>query len=202
MSSITLFAEHGVAPDLITFGVLALCCHSKEDMTQLLSDLNQRGLRPNMAILATLVKNACVKMNPGLVEFALRKVERSGLRPNPTLLRNLERFHGEYRQHVLVLEREQQAKAAAETQTKTLVKETGGSASDHVPAIVRWERDVRNFAGWERFRQYCADWLSRADLDSEAEAHPWKQYVNERDLQRAEEKGDKEITDIMGRGKK
>ncbi len=166
-------------------------------MNQLLSDMRRQGFRPNMEILGTLVNNACRTMDPTFVTFALGKAEASGLDPSPRLLRDLERFHHNFRRHVLFLEREKRPPEAETTDVSVRgAKKSGSNDRNFVPPAVRRDRDERGFAGWREFRERYAGWLARAEVDAGAEAHPWRQYLNRRDVERARH-GDSAVRDIL-----
>ncbi len=42
--TLALYSHYQVVPDVITFGVLALCCRGKSQMIQLMRDMDKQGL--------------------------------------------------------------------------------------------------------------------------------------------------------------
>ncbi len=55
-------------------------------------------------------------------------------------------------------------------------------SSAGVHPAVRRERDEHGYRHWRHFRQRYAEFLSRAEVDTDADAHPWRQFLNEKDV--------------------
>ncbi|XP_022244513.1 pentatricopeptide repeat-containing protein 1, mitochondrial-like isoform X2 [Limulus polyphemus] len=55
---LSLIRKYGLYPDIVTFGVLALGCKTKNLGLQLLEEMEAAGFRPNVEIFGSLVRNA------------------------------------------------------------------------------------------------------------------------------------------------
>lgn len=83
----------GYKPDLITYGVLALCCKSKAEAAHLLSEMAEHKYRVNIEILGSLLHMACFNMNFYYVVEILETCKQENVEPNKIFMDKLEEFY-------------------------------------------------------------------------------------------------------------
>merc|ERR1711874_265882 len=132
-----------------TFGCLAMCCTTQKETLRLVNDIRGLGSRINNVIMTTMIRNAARRWSPADMTVMLKIVEQEGLRPSTRMLKTVEDFHQEFRQHVLK-------------------KEQRGEWVPY-PVVLEMRNDLKN---WTEFRRFYKEWLERQDL--EPPEHPWE----------------------------
>nr|CAD7460767.1 unnamed protein product [Timema tahoe] len=79
-------------PDIVTFGVLALGCQTKEEAQALLWDMKEAGFRVNDIILGTLVRQATYQSHFGYVLLIMETARREEVTPGPQFMEHLRKF--------------------------------------------------------------------------------------------------------------
>jgi len=183
MDTLDIFAEYAVAPDIVTFGVLALCVRSRRASDTLLKDLDARGHRANEQILNTLVRAAERHRDAAWAADLVGAISRHMGRATPKLLTYLENFRRRYAKEVRLVER-------AKEKVK-LDKDNQENFQAH-PAIVI-EVDQHNLANWSHFLSVYENFLKSSEV--EPQVHPWRQFLTEKDMKTAEK--DKDFAQII-----
>uniref|UniRef100_A0A1B6FRY6 PROP1-like PPR domain-containing protein n=1 Tax=Cuerna arida TaxID=1464854 RepID=A0A1B6FRY6_9HEMI len=91
-SVLKMISDRNLRPDMMTFGVLAMTCQTQTLALQLIQDINNLGLRPNVEILGTLLKNACYLRDCAFVMEVMKILKKEDLKPNEQFLKHLENF--------------------------------------------------------------------------------------------------------------
>ncbi|XP_075226023.1 pentatricopeptide repeat-containing protein 1, mitochondrial [Lycorma delicatula] len=88
-----LIQRHRFSPDIVTFGVMALTCHTIEEATQLKTDIDEAGYRLNNEILGALLRNAVVTWDCKYVIEVMRTVIDECITPCPKFMSYLQQFY-------------------------------------------------------------------------------------------------------------
>ncbi|CAG5025236.1 unnamed protein product [Parnassius apollo] len=80
-------------PNIMTYGVLALACKTKENAEKILNEMKEKHLKVNIEILGALLRHGTVHRQFGYVLFIMDVVKQENLRPNEVFLKHLEAFH-------------------------------------------------------------------------------------------------------------
>ena len=157
-------AEYRVAPDILTYGGLAMCTReSGRHIYNFLADLKRLGVALNVEIASQLVGNAVHLMNGNAVAAVLKMCKEQNVKPNRRMLKKLDGFNEKIRDQVLLLE-----KTSGET-VESLLKRR----KIHTSVV----NDMKKgFPAYRNFRETYLNWLRE---------HPWRQFLSERDLERS-----------------
>jgi pentatricopeptide repeat domain-containing protein 1 len=79
-------------PDIVTYGVLALGCKTREEAWDLIDQMNLVGIKMNMPILGAMVKQGCCSKNFDYVMDILNIIRTFKMKPSEQLLETLNRF--------------------------------------------------------------------------------------------------------------
>lgn len=79
--------------NIMTYGVLAMTCNTREKAEQLLTEMKDNQLKVNIEILGTLLRNGTSKMQFGYVLYIMDVVKQERLRVNDVFIRHLEVFN-------------------------------------------------------------------------------------------------------------
>ncbi|CAH2237903.1 jg16706 [Pararge aegeria aegeria] len=85
--------KHNVKLNVMTYGVLALGCTTKEKAETLLSEMVDKKFKVNIEILGTLLKNATFQMQFGYILYIMEIVKRENIRVNDAFIKHLEIFN-------------------------------------------------------------------------------------------------------------
>lgn len=78
--------------NIMTYGVLAMACDTKEKATQLIEEMKEKGLKMNAEILGTLLKQGIYNNNFGYVLLIMNIAKNEKFQINDTFLSHLEQF--------------------------------------------------------------------------------------------------------------
>ena len=162
--TLDLANKHGVGLDLFTFGILSLCCRTRQHIVQLFEAMESHGgCSPNLEIFGALLSSASHRMSPSDVTFIMRKMDSFGVRTNKKVLRTLEMFRQRFRDQILIYEKDPESARVHNTVRR--------EASDDFPY-------------WRRFCEYYDAWLKSTERDPDADSHPWRQFLTDKEVER------------------
>lgn len=84
--------KKSLTPNVMTFGVLALACEEYYDAKEFLEGIEAFGYKPNIVIMATLLKKACMNNNLGYLLLVMDYMVENKVKPNERALKTLEEF--------------------------------------------------------------------------------------------------------------
>lgn len=79
-------------PDIVTYGIMALSCQTREQAWDLINEMNEKGIRMNMPILGAMVKQGCYKKSFGYILDMLRIIKQFRMKPSEQLMETLDIF--------------------------------------------------------------------------------------------------------------
>ncbi|XP_034831310.1 pentatricopeptide repeat-containing protein 1, mitochondrial [Maniola hyperantus] len=85
--------KHIIKVNVMTYGVLALGCKTKEKAEKLLNEMNEKQFKVNIEILGTLMKNATLQMQFGYILYVMDIVKKENIRVNEAFIKHLEIFN-------------------------------------------------------------------------------------------------------------
>ncbi|XP_045766207.1 pentatricopeptide repeat-containing protein 1, mitochondrial [Maniola jurtina] len=85
--------KHIIKVNIMTYGVLALGCKTKEKAEKLLNEMNEKQFKVNIEILGTLMKNATYQMQFGYILYVMDIVKKENIRVNEAFIKHLEIFN-------------------------------------------------------------------------------------------------------------
>lgn len=80
-------------PNIVTYGVMCLGCKTAQEAQDMLQILEDAGVKPNMIILGSMLKNACYLKNYDYVLEILHIAQREGLKPSAKFLQIIDNFN-------------------------------------------------------------------------------------------------------------
>uniref|UniRef100_UPI003AAC1DAC pentatricopeptide repeat-containing protein 1, mitochondrial isoform X1 n=1 Tax=Centroberyx gerrardi TaxID=166262 RepID=UPI003AAC1DAC len=92
---VRVMQQRHVNVDVQTYGSLALGCERQRDGLQLLKDMEEAGLRPNVHVFSTLIGRAARRLDYVYLKTLLRSMTDMGVWPNEVIIRQLE-FAAQY----------------------------------------------------------------------------------------------------------
>lgn len=164
-ATLQLINKYGLSLDIMTFGNLALCCDSRFSALELLKDMKENEYRPTVEILHVFLKSAAMRRSPRDVLLFLHIMDQNAIKPNPKVLKTVEKFNKIFKTHVKEWER-------------------GKKDLNGLPKSVQHEV-MNDFKHWYKFSSFYQSWLRRTKYDPLE--HPLKQYLTEKDLKKADE---------------
>lgn len=81
--------------DIVTYGVLSLCCKTPEEADELMQEMLLRGVRMNIQILGAMLRQGCARRNFAYVLKIMQIVLVERIKPNEQFLMHLVRFRTE-----------------------------------------------------------------------------------------------------------
>ncbi|CAG0888542.1 unnamed protein product [Darwinula stevensoni] len=90
--SLTRMSENSLGPDIVTYGVLALGCRTRNEGNQLLQDMELAGIRCNMEILGALLSNALSQTDFGWALNLMNVARVNSIEPSLMFLNYLEKL--------------------------------------------------------------------------------------------------------------
>ncbi|CAG9793762.1 unnamed protein product [Diatraea saccharalis] len=78
--------------NIMTYGVLAMACQTKESAVHLLNEMNDSQLKTNIEIFGTLLKNGAMQYNFEYIMYIMNRVKEENTKINEAFLKHLEKF--------------------------------------------------------------------------------------------------------------
>ncbi|KAG7485685.1 hypothetical protein JOB18_015880 [Solea senegalensis] len=94
-SVLRVMQQRNVSMDVKTFGCLALGCESQKDGLQLLKDMEEAGLRPNVQVFSALIGRATRRLDYVYLKTILKSMSNMEVWPNKVIIKQLE-FAAQY----------------------------------------------------------------------------------------------------------
>lgn len=92
---LSVMRQRNVNIDVQTFGSLALGCEQQKDGLQLLKDMEEAGLKPNVQVFSALIGQATRRLDYVYLKTLLKSMSSMGVWPNEVIIRQLE-FASQY----------------------------------------------------------------------------------------------------------
>lgn len=92
---LSVMQQWNMKVDVQTFGCLALGCEREKDGLQLLKDMAEEGLRPNIHVFSALIGQASRRLDYVYLKTILKTMTDMGVCPNEVIIRQLE-FAAQY----------------------------------------------------------------------------------------------------------
>ncbi|XP_017283424.1 pentatricopeptide repeat-containing protein 1, mitochondrial [Kryptolebias marmoratus] len=92
---LSVMRQRNVSVNAQTFGSLALACVRQEDGLQLLKDMEDLGLRPNVYVFSTLIGQASRRLDYVYLKTLLKSMKDMSVWPNEVIIKQLE-FAAQY----------------------------------------------------------------------------------------------------------
>ncbi|XP_061882516.1 pentatricopeptide repeat-containing protein 1, mitochondrial-like [Entelurus aequoreus] len=92
---LAVMQQRNVSVDLRTFGSLALACRRQKDGLQLLQDIKEAGLRPNVHVFSALIGQASRRLDYIYLKTLLKCMRTLEVWPNEVIIKQLE-FAAQY----------------------------------------------------------------------------------------------------------
>ncbi|XP_026158485.1 pentatricopeptide repeat-containing protein 1, mitochondrial [Mastacembelus armatus] len=92
---LSVMRQRNVSTDVQTFGSLALGCERQKDGLQLLKDMQEMGLKPNVHVFSALIGRAAQRLDYIYLKTILKSMSEMGVGPNEIIIRQLE-FAAQY----------------------------------------------------------------------------------------------------------
>ncbi|KAI8426487.1 hypothetical protein MSG28_005303 [Choristoneura fumiferana] len=139
--------KYHLKKNIMTYGVLAMACDTKEKAKCLLIEMKEDQLKVNIEILGTLLKNGTVDNQFEYITYIMNYVKDENLKPNGMFIKHLESFN------------------------KKCTKIIERSAKSHNKCLPGFMKSFKKFS--DKYNK----WLKEIDIDATlAEEHPWKQF--------------------------
>ncbi|MED6266210.1 hypothetical protein CHARACLAT_033427 [Characodon lateralis] len=87
--------QRNISLNIQTYGCLALGCDRQEEGLQLLKDIEDAGLRPNVHVFSALIGRATRRLDYTYLKTLLRSMRNLSVWPNEVIIRQLE-FAAQY----------------------------------------------------------------------------------------------------------
>ena len=160
--------EFDLAPDIATFGCLAMTCSNDKLMFNLLKDMNSSGIKPNVQIITALLRSASKRCSFKSVEVMLDIMTKRNIKPTIQTITTLENFYQTCRKIIISLDR-------GDTKEKL----------DHSLVIVKVLKDdlSKGSSSWSRYLTTYTKWLEKTEIDYPS--HPWKQFLTSKDIEKS-----------------
>nr|CAD7267150.1 unnamed protein product [Timema shepardi] len=149
-----LIREAKLYPDIVTFGVLALGCRTKEEARALLRDMKEASFRVNDVILGTLLRQATYHSHFGYVLLILETARREEVTPGPQFMEHLRKFEERAWEK---LKQDDKHPSAEEVEKKDTFRKI-----------------------FRMYRLRCKQWEEQVKPRTKVE-HPWEQFGAKRD---------------------
>ena len=164
--------EFDLAPDIATYGCLAVACTNDRMSKKLLQDMHASRLRPNVQIITSLIRNAAYRFSLSEVLRLLHQMSINQIQPDIKTLKTLERFYHKYQDlHVRI---EKYGYSENAFKYKKLRLNAGAVYEDLRHGSPAWKNYIKNYKIW----------LQKTEV--ECPSHPWKQFLTSRDIELVE----------------
>ncbi|XP_075947668.1 pentatricopeptide repeat-containing protein 1, mitochondrial [Anarhichas minor] len=179
---LSVMRQRHVNVDVQTFGSLALGCERQQDGLQLLKDMEEAGLRPNVKVFSALIGRATRRLDFVYLKTMLKSMSTMSVWPNEVIIRQLEfasqyppnynqyksrnnyllqidGFRGFYQQWLKDMPAQSAEDDQAELQSETDTEELNTEAADGLTATQRNQR-----AAARRYKPHNKDKRSSSAL--------------------------------------
>ncbi|OQV13266.1 putative Pentatricopeptide repeat-containing protein 1, mitochondrial [Hypsibius exemplaris] len=143
-----LIEERGLLVNEMTFGCLAFGCRTQANAEELLLEMKNRGLKPNIKIFGSFCGLAIARKDMFYLLFILHRMEKYNVSPDERILDRLEAFRIATRKELLKLEK-------------------------RLPVDGVYTSDTFQ-AGWRQFTGMYKSWLMKTAAP--VKEHPWTKY--------------------------
>lgn len=147
--------SYGLEPDIFTYGVLALGCKTFKLGRQLLYDMNNAGLTPNINIIGSLVFKACKHTDFFYIAYLIKKMQKLEMKPNRKIIEQIEFVYNKFQERLSKLDRG--------------LGEDLGLNEYHKSEYFR--------KGFVEFKIVYKKWIETVEIDFD---DPWEQYQVEK----------------------
>ncbi|KAI5645505.1 PPR repeat family domain-containing protein [Phthorimaea operculella] len=135
-------------PNVMTYGVLALACNTKESAEKLLNEMKEKQIKTNIHILGTLLRQGTANNQFGYVVYIMNFLKDENIQVNDIFLKHLEAFNDKCVNFL------------------AQVDENGTPISTQ-----GFEK------AYKRFSSFYTKWLKDIDVSEALEPeHPWQQF--------------------------
>lgn len=160
--------DFDLAPDIATFGCLAMTCNSDKTTFKLLKDMHEYGIKPNVQIITALLRTACKRYSFKNIEVLLSILSRENIKPTIKTITTLEHYYQKCRGLIVQLDSK-----------KELAK-----VDENFIGVKVLKNDINNGSNlWRRHVTIYSTWLKKTEIDYPS--HPWKQFLTSKDLEKA-----------------
>ncbi|XP_072947259.1 pentatricopeptide repeat-containing protein 1, mitochondrial [Epargyreus clarus] len=132
--------------NIMTYGVLAMACRSKESAEKLLNEMKEKQIKVNIQILGTLLKHGTVNIQFDYVKYIMNVVKEEKVELNDVFLQHLEAFS---------------------EKCATIIKEKEEKGAINKPFYIAYNSFLQGYKKW------LADINAEEALKTE---HPWQQF--------------------------
>jgi pentatricopeptide repeat domain-containing protein 1 len=87
-----LIDKVNLEPDIVTYGVLALCCQTHDEAKALMEEMEHKDIKMNIQILGAMLKTGCVRKDFDYIIDILHCIKDLNLKPNDRVLESLQIF--------------------------------------------------------------------------------------------------------------
>jgi pentatricopeptide repeat domain-containing protein 1 len=87
-----MIKKANLEPDIVTYGVLALGCQTRQEAWALVNEMKKNGIKMNMPILGAMLKQGCCNHNFEYIKDILYIMKKLVLTPNEKIIEILDIF--------------------------------------------------------------------------------------------------------------
>ncbi|XP_075978595.1 pentatricopeptide repeat-containing protein 1, mitochondrial [Anticarsia gemmatalis] len=138
--------------NIMTYGVLAMACNTKESAEKLLKDMNEKKIKVNIEILGTLLRQGTAKSQFGYITFIMNVVRSENIQLNDVFLKHLEAFNDKCHQ---IIKKKQGSEVFIKAYEKFLKYYTSWLKEINLEEVLKTEHP------WQQFRQNYPETLQR-----------------------------------------
>ncbi|XP_061715337.1 pentatricopeptide repeat-containing protein 1, mitochondrial [Cydia pomonella] len=139
--------KYELKKNIMTYGVLAMACDTKEKAECLLAEMKEEQIKVNIEILGTMLRQGTATCQFEYIKYIMKYVNDENLKPNGFFIKHLESF--------------------IEKCTDKTQKTAKGS----------YKCSPEFAKSFKKFSEHYNKWLKQFDIDSTlAEENPWKQF--------------------------
>ena len=88
-SYLRLMTSKGLKPNIQTYGVMALACFTKTEISEFLGDMDAYGVRPNSVIMNQLIRNCTTKSKFAEIAYLIKCLNKYGVKPTTAMTEQL-----------------------------------------------------------------------------------------------------------------
>lgn len=87
-----MIQKANLKPDIVTYGVLALGCRTRDQAWELINEMNDKDIKMNMPILGAMIKQGCCTRDFEYILDILDIIWKFKMKPSEQLMETLDRF--------------------------------------------------------------------------------------------------------------